>query len=122
MTKIKRVGIRVKAIKARTSRVLEAGAEYLAAPLEKELGQVAENEKGEQEQEEGIDIKEAEGQETAGHRLAAPMHQVDFQGGDAHHQGQRYGDKEAFPAAFLMLLGGVSLWRERLRSISAFYR
>ena len=66
---------------------------------------MAENEKGEQEQEEGIDIEEAERQETAGHRLAAPMHQVDFQGGDGHHQDQRYGDEEAFPAAFSMLLG-----------------
>ena len=66
---------------------------------------MAKNEKGEQEQEEGIDIKEAERQETAGHRLAAPMHQVDFQGGDGHHQDQRYDDEDAFPAAFFLFLG-----------------
>ena len=66
-------------MKARTSRGPEAGAEYFAAPLEKKLGQVAKNQKSEQEQEEGIDIQEAERQETAGYRLAAPVHQIDFQ-------------------------------------------
>ncbi len=97
----------------------QAGAEYFAAPLEKELGQVAKNEKGEQEQEKGIDIQETEGQETAGHRLAAPMHQVDFQGGDGHHQDQRYGDEDAFPAAFLMFLGQGLRWGASAYAASA---
>ena len=66
---------------------------------------MAKNEKSEQEQEEGVDIQETEGQETAGQRLATLTHQVDFQGGNGHHQDQRYGDEDAFPAAFLMLLG-----------------
>ena len=100
----------------------QTGTEYLATPLQKELGQVAKNEKGEQEQEEGVDIQESEGQETAGHRLAALPHQVDFQGGNGHHQDQRYGDEDASRRRFCCSWGEVSWWGEPLRSISTFFR
>ena len=83
----------------------EVGAENFAPALEKKLGEVPEYEKGKEQEEEGVEIEEAEGQEAAGHRLAAPVHQVDFQGGDGHHQDQRYGDEDAFPAAFGRLRG-----------------
>ena len=84
---------------------------------------MAENEKGEQQQEEGIDIQEAERQQTAGHRLAPPMYQVDFQRGNGHHQDQQYGDEDTFPRRlFLMLRDGISLGGKRYRGISAFCR
>jgi hypothetical protein len=60
---------------------------------------MAENEKREEEQEKRIYIEEAEGQETAGYRLATPMHEVNLYRGDGYHQDQQYGDKDAFPAA-----------------------
>ena len=93
----------------------QPGAEDLATPLQKELGQMAEDEEGEEQQEKGVDIEQPEGEQTAGYRLAALVHQVHFQGGDGHHQHQGNGDEGPFPALLAVCLelflrfGAVSL-------------
>ncbi len=74
----------------------QPGAEDLAASLQEELCQVAKDEEEEEQQQEGVEIEQSEGEEAAGDRLAAPVHQVHFQGGDGHHQGHGDGDEGPF--------------------------
>ena len=103
--KQKQGGHQSQADKGQNQPGAQPGAEDLAPPLQKQLGQLAENQKGEEQQDKGVEVEEAEGQQAAGHRLPPPVHQEDFQGGDGHHQHQGDADKGAFPAPFSLFRG-----------------
>ncbi len=96
-----RVGSNDKKTKVSTSRTRNFEPKIFCRRSRISLAQIAENQEGQEEQQDSVDIYQAEGQQTVGYRFAPMPDQSNFHQRDGNHQENNNANDNLLPPAAL---------------------